>query len=146
MARIILFLIVLVLLSAAGVAIYLSLHRDRPTDAPDLTLLNESLHRTMEGEIGKPLLTQNLVELTVKQRDLDSEMERIKGLAIKLGGDVTVSHISEGSDPDLLIEVPQPAAQEFIEAVENRSKVVPGDSPNSGEKNQVIEVKLHVTK
>lgn len=146
MPRIILSLIVLVLLSAAGVAIYLSLQKQRPVEAPDLTLLNEGLHRTMESEIGKPLITQNLVELTVKQQDLDSETERIKNLAAKLGGNATIDHFSEGCDQDLLVEVPQAAVRQFIKAVKNNSDVVPETSPDSGENNQVIEVKLQVSK
>jgi hypothetical protein len=146
MPRIILSLIVLVLLSSAGVVIYLSLHRDRPIEVPDLTLLNESLHRTMESEIGIPPLTQNLVELTVKQQDLDSEIERIKNLAVKLGGNATINQHAGGPDQELLAEIPSAIAQRFIKAVENPANVVLEVSPNSGEKNQIIEVKLHVTK
>jgi hypothetical protein len=139
-------LIVLVLLSAAGLAIYLLLHKDRPAAAPDLTLLNESLHRTMESELGLPLLAQNLLELTVERQDLNSEIERIKNIAAKLGGNATVYHLSGGSDQDLLVEVPEAAAERCIEAVKDRTIVLPETSPGSGEKKQIIEVKLQVAK
>lgn len=146
MPRIILSFIVLLLLSAAGVAIYLWLHRDRPMAAPDLTLLNESVQRSIESELSTPRLTLNLVELTVRPQDLDSEIERIKNLATKLEGDATVNRLPTESGQDLLVEIPQASAQQFIEAVQDRTKIVPKAPPNSGHKNQVIEVKLHTAK
>jgi hypothetical protein len=144
MPRIILSFIVFILLSAGGVAVYLWLPRDHPAATPDLTLLNESLRRSMESEIGEPLLTRNLVELTIKGQDLDFEIERIKDLAAKLGGTATVNRRSGESDQGLLVEVPQSVAQPFMEAAQNRAKVVLADLPNAEEKRQVIEVKLHV--
>ncbi len=146
MPRIILSFIVLLLLSAAGVAIYLWLHRDRPTAAPDLTLLNESVQRSIESELSTPWLTVNLVELTVRSQDLDSEIERIKNLATKLEGNATVNHLPAESGQDLLVEIPQASARQFIEAVQDRTKILPKAPPNSGLKNQVIEVKLHTAK
>jgi hypothetical protein len=143
MPRIILSFIVFLLLSAAGVAIYLWLHRDRPVAAPDLTLLNESLQRSIENELSTPWLTPNLVELTVRPQDLDSEIERIKNLATKLGGNATLNHLPAESGQDLLVEIPQSSAQQFIEAVQDRTKNVPEAPPNPGDKNQIIEVKLH---
>jgi hypothetical protein len=144
MPKVIVFLILLVGLGAAGIAIYFSLRKDRPTAPPDLTLLNESLRQTMDGEIGKPLLAQNLVELTVGRRNLDSEIERIKDIATKLGGTVSVNHLAPGSDQTLLAEIPQAAVQPFIDAVKSGKGTVLPDSPNSGEKTRVIEVKLHI--
>ncbi|MGA8476560.1 MAG: hypothetical protein WB696_01240 [Chthoniobacterales bacterium] len=146
MPRIILSFILLLLLSAAGVAIYLWLHRDRPTAAPDLTLLNESVQRSIESELSTPWLTVNLVELTVRPQDLDSEIERIKNLATKLEGNATVNHLAAESGQDLLVEIPQASARQFIEAVQDRTKILPKAPPNSGLKNQVIEVKLHTAK
>ena len=146
MPRIILSFIVLLLLSAAGVAIYLWLHRDRPTAAPDLTLLNETVQRSIESELSTPWLTVNLVELTVRSQDLDSEIERIKNLATKLEGNATVNHLPAESGQDLLVEIPQASARQFIEAVQDRTKILPKAPPNSGLKNQVIEVKLHTAK
>lgn len=146
MPRIILSFIVLLLLSAAGVAIYLWLHRDRPTAAPDLTLLNESVQRSIESELSTPWLTVNLVELTVRPQDLDSEIERIKNLATKLEGNATVNHLPAESGQDLLVEIPQASARQFIEAVQDRTKILPKAPPNSGLKDQVIEVKLHTAK
>jgi hypothetical protein len=144
MPKVIVFLIVLVGLGAAGIAVYFSVRKDRPTEPPDLTLLNESLRRTIGDEVGNPLLTQNLLELTVARQNLDSEIARIKDLAAKLGGTVSVKHPAPGSDQDLLAEVPQAVVQPFIEAVENRTGTVLPDSPNPRQKTQVIEVKLHV--
>jgi hypothetical protein len=146
MPRIILSFIVLLLLSAAGVAIYLWLHRDRPTAAPDLTLLNESVQRSIESELSTPWLTVNLVELTVRPQDLDSEIERIKNLATELEGNATVNHLPAESGQDLLVEIPQASARQFIEAVQDRTKIPPKAPPNTGLKNQVIEVKLHTAK
>ena len=144
MSRIILSFIVLLVLSAAGVAIYLWLHRDRPMAAPDLTLLNESVQRSVESELSTPRLTLNLVDLTVRPQDLDSEIERIKNLATKLEGNATVNHLPAESGQDLLVEIPQASAQQFIEAVQDRTRIVSKAPPNSGHKNQIIEVKLHV--
>jgi len=146
MPRIILSFIVLLLLSAAGVAIYLGLHRDRPTAAPDLTLLNESVQRSVESELSTPRLSLNLVELTVRPQDLDSEIERIKNLATKLGGNATLNRLPTESGQDLLVEIPQASARQFIEAVQDRTKIPPKAPPNTGLKNQVIEVKLHTAK
>jgi hypothetical protein len=146
MPRIILSFILLFLLSAAGVAIYLWLHRDRPTAAPDLTLLNESVQRSIESDLSTPWLTVNLVELTVRPQDLDSEIERIKNLATKLEGNATVNHLPAESGQDLLVEIPQASVRQFIEAVQDRTKILPKAPPNSGLKNQVIEVKLHTAK
>ena len=144
MSRIILSFIVLVLLSVAAGGIYLWLHRDHPAPAPDLTLLNESLHRSMESQLATPSLTINLVELNVKPQDLDSEIERIKNLAAKLSGSATVNHLPAELDRDLLVEIPQASAQQFVEAVQDRTKLVLDAPPNSHDKNQIVEVKLHV--
>ncbi len=114
--------------------------------APDLTLLNESVQRSIESELSTPRLTLNLVELTVRPQDLDSEIERIKNLATKLEGDATVNRLPTESGQDMLVEIPQASAQQFIEAVQDRTKIVPKAPPNSGHKNQVIEVKLHTAK
>lgn len=144
MSRIILSFTVVVLLSVAAGAIYLWLHRDHPAPAPDLTLLNESLHRSMESELATPSLTMNLVEQNVKPQDLDSEIERIQNLAAKLGGSATVNHLPAELDRDLLVEIPLASAQQFVEAVQDRTKLVLDAPPNSHDKNQIIEVKLHV--
>jgi len=144
MSRIILSFTVLALLSVAAGGIYLWLHRDHSAPAPDLTLLNESLHRSMESELATPSLTTNLVELNVKPQDLDSEIERIKNLAAKLGGRATVNQIPAKLDRDLLVEIPQASARQFVEAVQDRTKLVLDAPPNSDDKNQIIEVKLHV--
>jgi len=143
MSRIILSFTVVVLLSVAAGAIYLWLHRDL-APAPDLTLLNESLHRSMQSELATPSLTMNLVELSVKPQDLDSEVERIKNLATKLSGSATVNHPPAELDRDLLVEIPQASAQQFVEAVQDRTKLVLDAPPNSHHQNQIIEVKLHV--
>jgi hypothetical protein len=144
MSRIILSFTVVVLLSVAAGAIYLWLHRDHPVPAPDLTPLNESLHRSMESELATPSLTMNLVELNVKPQDLDSEIERIKNLAAKLSGSATVNHLPAELDRDLLVEIPQASAQQFVEAVQDRTKLVLDAPPNSHDENQIVEVKLHV--
>jgi hypothetical protein len=86
----------------------------------------------------------NRVELNVKPQDLDSEIERIKNLAAKLSGSATVNHLPAELDQDLLIEIPQASAQQFIEAVQDRTKLVLDAPPNSHDENQIIEVKLHV--
>jgi hypothetical protein len=144
MSRIIVFLIVLVLLSALGAAIYFWLHQDRPGPAPDLTLLNERLHRSMESELATPSLTMNLVELNVGPQDLDSETERIKSLAIKLRGSATVNRLPTQLERDLLVEIPEASAQQFAEAVKDRTKLVLDAPADSHDKNQIIEVKLRV--
>jgi hypothetical protein len=146
MPRIILSCVALALLGTAGTAIYRWLHQDSPTAAPDMTLLNENLRRSMESELGGPLLTLNLIELTVSQQDLDSEIERLKNLASKLGGSGTVSNLSTEADRELFFEIPQVYARQFIEAAQDRTKLVLEALPNSTNKRQVIEVKLHVAK
>jgi hypothetical protein len=145
MSRIILSFIVLVLFSMAAGAIYLWLHRDHPGPAPDLTLLNESLHRSMESELATSSPTMNLVELNVKPPDLDSEIERIKDLAAKLGGSATVNYLPAKLDRDLLVEIPPACARQFVEAVQDRTKLVLDAPLNPDGKNQIIEVKLHAT-
>jgi hypothetical protein len=146
MPRIILSCVALALLGTAGTAIYRWLHQGSPTAAPDMTLLNENLRRSMESELGGPLLTLNLIELTVSQQDLDSEIERLKNLASKLGGSGTVSNLSTEADRELFFEIPQVYARQFIEAAQDRTKLVLEALPNSTNKRQVIEVKLHVAK
>jgi hypothetical protein len=146
MPRIILSCIALALLGTAGTAIYRWLHRDNPTVAPDMTLLNENMRRSMENELGSPLLTLHLVELTVSQQELDSEIERLKNLASKLGGSGAVSNLSTEGDRELFFEIPQIYAKQFIEAAQDRTKLVLEALPNSSDERQVIEVKLHVAK
>jgi hypothetical protein len=146
MPRIILSCIALALLGTAGTAIYRWLHQENPTAAPDLTLLNESLRQSMESQLGAPLLTLNLMELTVSQQDLDSEIERLKNLASKLGGTEAINSVSAEADREFLFEIPEVYAKQFIEAVQDRTKLVLEARPNSDDKRQVIEVKLHVAK
>ena len=152
MPRIIVACITLALLGTAGTAIYQWLHQDSPSTAPDMTLLNENLRRSMESELGSPLLSLNLVELTVSPQDLNSEIERLKNLAAKLGGSGTVSNLStEGDlsaegDRELFFEIPQVYATQFIEAAQDRTKLVLQALPSSTDKREVIEVKLHVAK
>jgi hypothetical protein len=144
MSRIILSFSVSVLVIVAAGGIYLWLHRDHPAPAPDLTLLNESLHRSMENELTTPALGMNLVELNIKPQDLDSEIERIKNLAAELGGSVTVKDLSAKLDRDLFVEIPQTRARQFVEAVQDRTKLVLAAPLKTDDKNQIIEVKLHV--
>jgi hypothetical protein len=146
MPRIILAGVALALLGTAGTAIYRRLHQGSATTAPDMTLLNENLRRSMENELGAPLLISNLIELTVSPQDLDSEIERFKNLASKLGGSGTVSNLSTEVDRKLFFEIPQVYAKQFIEAAQDRTKLVLEALPNSTDKRQVIEVKLHVAK
>jgi hypothetical protein len=146
MPRIILACVALALLGTAGTAIYRRFHQDSPVAAPDMTLLNENLRRSMESELGAPLLTLNLIELTVTRQDLDFEIERLKNLASKLGGSGTVSNLSTEADRELFFEIPQIYAKQFGEAVPDRTKLVLEAVPDSTVKRQVIEVKLHVAK
>jgi hypothetical protein len=146
MRRIILLLIALIFLSGAGVGTYFLLRKDPPAAAPDMTLLTESLQRTMENEIGKPSLTENLVQLTVQPRELDPELERIKSLAGELGGHVAVNLLSGGPDQDLLVEIPETSVPQFIGAVRDRTAVASPVSPRGEERTQVVEVKLRVAK
>jgi hypothetical protein len=146
MPRIILACIAFALLGTAGTAIYQWLHQDSPSTAPDMTLLNENLRRSMESELGSPLLTLNLVELTVSPQELDSEIERLKDLAAKLGGSGTVSNVSTEGDRELFFEIPQVYAKQFVEAAQDRTKLVLQALPSSTDKREVIEAKLHVAK
>jgi hypothetical protein len=146
MLRITLSCVAIALLGTAGTAIYHWLHQDNPTTAPDLTLLNENLRRSMESELGAPLLTLNFVGLTVSQQDLDSEIERLMHLASQLGGSGTVDNLSAEADQELLFEIPQVYTMQFIEAAQDRTKLVLKASPGSIDKKQIIEVKLHVAK
>jgi hypothetical protein len=146
MPRFILFVIVLGLLGAAAIAVYLSLQKVHRTSSPDLTLFGEGLQRATESEIGQSSLMQNFIELSVKQQDMDSEVERIKSLAAKLGGNAAVNSLSGGLDQDLLVEIPQTLVPRFIAAAQNHVEILPEVSPSSGAKTQVIEVKLQVVK
>jgi uncharacterized protein YneF (UPF0154 family) len=146
MRRIILLLISLVLLAGVGVGIYFLLRKDPPTGAPDMTLLTESLQRTMESEMGKPSLSENQVELTVPAQELDSELARIKILAERLGGNVAVNLHSGGPDQDLLVEIPEKSVQRFISAVRDRTGLVSPAPPGTGQRTQVVEVELRVAK
>jgi hypothetical protein len=146
MPRIILACIAFALLGTAGTAIYQWLHQDSPSTSPDMTLLDENLRRSMESELGSPLLTSNLVELTVSPPELDSEIERLKDLASKLGGSGTVSNVSTEGDRELFFEIPQVYAKQFVEAAQDRTKLVLQALPSSTDKREVIEVKLHVAK
>jgi hypothetical protein len=146
MPRIILACIAVALLGTAGTAIYRRLHQDSPTAVPDMTLLNENLRRSMESELGAPLLTVNLIELTVSRRDLDSEIERLKNLASKLGGSGTVGNLSTETDRELFFEIPEVYAKQFVEAARDRTKLVLEALPSSTDKKQVVEVQLHAAK
>lgn len=146
MPRFILFVIVLGLLGAAVIAFYLLLQKDYRTSSPDLTLFGEGLQRATKSEIGQPSLTQNLIELYVKQEDMHSEVDRIKSLAAKLGGNAVVNSLSGGPDQDLLVEIPQTFVPQFIAAAQNRGEILSEVSPGSGEKTRVIEVKLQAVK
>jgi hypothetical protein len=146
MARIILSCIAIALLGTVGTAIYRWLHQDNPTAAPDLTLLDENLRRSMESELGAPLLTLNAIELPVSEQDLDSETERLKNLASKLGGSGTINNLSAEAGRELFFEIPQLYAKQFIEAVQDRTKLVLEAPANSVDKKQIVEVKLHAAK
>jgi hypothetical protein len=146
MPRIILACIAFALLGTAGTAIYQWLHQDSPSTSPDMTLLDENLRRSMDSELGSPLLTLNLVELTVSPPELDSEIGRLKDLASKLGGSGTVSNVSTEGDRELFFEIPQVYVKQFVEAAQDRTKLVLQALPSSTDKREVIEVKLHVAK
>jgi hypothetical protein len=146
MPKFIFFFIVLGLFGAAGIAIYLTLSKPRPVKTPDLTLFGEGLRSATENEIGKLSLIQNVIELPVKESDIDSEVERIKNLAEVLGGNAVVNNLVSGSNRSLLVEIPETVVQQFIEAVRNHTRVVSLGSPTPGARTQVIEVKLQVAK
>jgi hypothetical protein len=140
------FFIILGLFGAAGIAIYLTLQRPQPVKAPDLALFGEGLQRATENEFGPLSLIQNVIELPVKESDLDSEVERIKNLAEVLGGNAVVNNLATESVRDLLAEIPEAVVPQFIETVRNHARVAVLGSPAPDRKTQVIEVKLQVTK
>lgn len=133
--------IVSLILFAGVLAAALGAFWARPKTEPDLSPLNHYLQGTAEKAIALSKLTDSIVEVKVSRSDLETEVARIKDLAIKFGGGAVADSDTQNG-ADLLAEIPVQLADEFVEAVRVTSKETPEKIPSPGGKMSLVEIKL----
>ncbi len=112
-----------------------------PTAEPDLAPIEHYLQGAAEHRLGSPTLSDKVIEIRVDGASLGSEVDRVKNLAIGLGG-TAVGDTTATDCADVLAKIPRDAVESFMEAVRNPSKSIP-ERPETDSAGEVfVEVRL----
>jgi len=123
-------------------AVFIGWNRRSTTAEPDLSNLAVSLAKQADSYITPPSLTDMQVSLFVRRVDLETEINRVQALALRLGG----SAIPDGGQPSqLLASIPAEFAPRFIEAVKDPAKTPPASLVPVKNEMRLVEVKFEVT-
>jgi hypothetical protein len=108
---------------------------------PDLSPIQHHLESTAERAIQPPKLSDAVVELRVNRMALDSEVDRVKHLAITLGGSA-IGDASESDRADILANIPENAVETFTKAVRDSSTQTVEHPNFVGQTKVFVEIKL----
>jgi hypothetical protein len=101
--------------------VYLILFLEEKKETPDTSKLSATFEGAAQQAIQMPTFADTEVERVIDKPNLDSEVERIKGLAGKLGG-TAVEGVANEVGVDVLAKIPPELAQQFSDAVKDPSK------------------------
>lgn len=110
--------------------------------APDTSRLTATFEGAAQRALRMPEVTDTEVERLIDKPNLDTEVERIKRLAGKLGG-TAVQGVGDEDGVDVLAEIPPELTHQFSDAVKDPAKepVTSPQVPNKDAKALVV-VKL----
>ena len=126
-----------------GVLIFAS-RQEKHFEEPSLDPLANSLKQRIDDLLGGASLSESTVELSVIRSQLESEVARVKYLAIKLGGSAVTKQAATGATTDLVAEIPVENRKSFIEAVTDGFKDLPEPSPTASPIMCVITVQIKI--
>ena len=126
----------------SGVLFFGSRHEQQ--GEPNLQPLAHSLKERMDDLLGASDLSESTVELSVLKSQLDSEIARVKYLAVRLGGSAVTKAPSTGPTTDLVAEIPEENRKSFIDAVTDGFKELPEATPSISSKMCVVTVQIKV--
>jgi hypothetical protein len=95
--------------------------------APDTSRLTATFEGAAQRALRIPEVTDTEVERVIDKPSLDMEVERIKRLAVKLGG-TAVEGVGDEAGVDVLAEIPPELTHQFSDAVKDPAKE-PATSP-----------------
>jgi len=122
---------------------FASRQEEKPQE-PNLQPLANSLKQRMDDLLGASDLSESTVELSVEKSQLDSEVARVKYLAIRSGGSAVTRQPAVGATTDLIAEIPEENRKSFIDAVTDGFKDLPKASPAASPKTCVVTVQIKV--
>jgi hypothetical protein len=110
--------------------------------APDTSRLTATFEGAAQRALRMPEVTDTEVERVIDKPNLDTEVERIKRLAGKLGG-TAVQGVGDDAGVDVLAEIPPELTHQFSDAVKDPAKepVTSPQVPNEDAK-AFVAVKL----
>jgi hypothetical protein len=126
-----------------GVLFFVSRQEQHPQE-PNLQPLANSLTQRMDDLLGASNLPESTVELSVLRSQLESEVARVKYLAIRLGGSAVTKQPVGGPTTDLVAEIPVENRKSFIDAVTDGFKDLPQASPAASPTMCVVTVQIKV--
>lgn len=89
--------------------------------APDTSRLTATFEGAAQRALRIPEVTDTEVERVIDKPSLDREVERIKRLAVKLGG-TAVEGVGDEAGVDVLAEIPPGLTHQFSDAVNDPAK------------------------
>ena len=89
-------------------------------------------------------MPESTVELSVMRSQLDSEVARVKYLAVRLGGSAVAKQPASGGTTDLIVEVPVENRKSFVDAVTDGFKDLPEPSPTDSPTMCIVTVQIKV--
>ena len=126
-----------------GGVLFFARQEQKPQE-PNLQPLANSLKQRMDDLLGASNLSESTVELSVEKSQLDSEVARVKYLAIRSGGSAVTRQPAAGATTDLIAEIPEENRKSFIDAVTAGFKDLPKASPAASPKTCVVTVQIKV--
>lgn len=126
-----------------GVLIFAS-RQEEHSQEPNLEPLANSLKERIDDLLGGSSLPESTVEISVMRSQLDSEVARVKYLAVRLGGSAVTKQPATGANTDLIAEIPVENRKSFIDAVTDGFKDLPEPSPTASPTMCIITVQIKV--
>jgi hypothetical protein len=126
-----------------GVLIFAS-RQEEHSQKPNLEPLENSLKERMDDLLGGSSLPESTVELSVMRSQLDSEVARVKYLAVRLGGSAVAKQPAFGATTDLIVEIPVENRKSFVDAVTDGFKDLPEPSPTDSPTMCIVTVQIKV--
>jgi hypothetical protein len=126
-----------------GVLIFAS-RQEEHSQKPNLEPLANSLKERIDDLLGGSSLPESTVELSVMRSQLDSEVTRVKYLAVRLGGSAVAKQPASGATTDLIVEIPVENRKSFVDAVTDGFKDLPEPSPTDSPTMCIVTVQIRV--
>jgi hypothetical protein len=134
--------IIIVAAACLLVGLALFLFRRPPAKEPDLSPLATSLRERMDTLLNAPSLSSSTIEISVLKSQLNAEIDRVKILAVKLGGSAVTKEPVVGPVTELIAEIPEEKQKIFKDAVQDGLKDVPDTGPRVSSKKLVVTVQI----